>query len=269
MRTTHRLLTLILGLLLTGGASLPAVPTPPTPDVRQALAPTGTLRVGLVLGSPLGVIRDVASGEMKGVAFDLGQVLAQRLGVPFEPVLYPGVPAVLDSATSGAWDVTFMGVSPERAKAVEFTASHLDVELGYLIPGGSSLATLAEVDRVGIRVAVQERGALDLMLSGTLTQAVVVRGAGFAGAVALLQSGKADVLAGSKPSLFETVPQVPGARVLDGRLSLEPHALALPKGRDLGAAYARQFVEDAKAEGLVQAAIERAGVRGAVVAPRE
>jgi polar amino acid transport system substrate-binding protein len=257
-------MTAILGLLLTGGASMAAAPTL---DVRQALAPTGTLRVGLVLGNPLGVIRDAASGAMKGVGFDLGQALAQRLGVPFEPVLHPSGPALLDGAKSGAWDVTFMGVSPARAKEVDFTGPHLEVELGYLIPGGSSLTTLAEVDRPGIRVAVQEKGALDLLLSDALKQAVVVRGSGFAGAVELLRSGSADVLAGSKPSLFETVSQVPGSRVLDGRLSLEPHALAMPKGRDLGAAYARQFVEDAKSEGLVKAAIERVGLRGAVVAP--
>jgi polar amino acid transport system substrate-binding protein len=189
--------------------------------------------------------------------------------VPFEPVLYPSGPALLDGAKAGAWDVSFMGVSPARAKEVDFTPPHLEVELGYLIPGGSPLTTLAEVDRPGIRVAVQERGALDVLLSGTLTQATVVRGSGFSGAVALLQAGNAEVLAGSKPSLFETVSQVPGSRVLDGQLSLEPHALALPKGRDVAAAYARQFVADAKSEGLVKAAIERADLRGAVVAPRE
>jgi polar amino acid transport system substrate-binding protein len=195
MRTTHGLITAILGLLLTGGVSLPAAPTP---DVRQALAPTGTLGVGLVLGNPLGVIRDTASGEMKEIGFDLGQALAQRVGVPFEPVLYPGVPALLDSEKSGAWDVTFMGVSPARAQEVDFTAPHLEVELSSLIPGGSALATLADVDRPWIRVAVQERGALDLLLSGTLTHAVVIRGAGFAGAVAMLQSGSARLRSGAR-----------------------------------------------------------------------
>ena len=94
MRTTHWLMTAILGLLLTGCAG---IGTAPTPEARQALAPTGKLRVGLQLGNPLNVIRDSASGEMKGVAFDLGNELARRMGVPFEPVLYPSVGALLDS----------------------------------------------------------------------------------------------------------------------------------------------------------------------------
>ena len=86
MRTTHWVMTAILGLLLTGCAG---ISTAPTPEARQALAPTGKLRVGLQLGSPSNVIRDSASGEMKGVGFDLGKELARRIGVPFEPVTVP------------------------------------------------------------------------------------------------------------------------------------------------------------------------------------
>ena len=70
-----------------------------------------------------------------------------------------------------------------------------------------------------------------------------------------------------KPILFEMSNQLPGSRVLDGRPGIDPHAMAIPKGRDRGVAFARQFIEDAKSGGLVKAAIERAGMPGAVVAP--
>jgi polar amino acid transport system substrate-binding protein len=68
-----------------------------------------------------------------------------------------------------------------------------------------------------------------------------------------------------KPILFELSSQLPGSRVLDGRPGIDPHAMAMPKGRDPGVVYARKFVEDAKSEGLVKAAIERVGMRGALV----
>jgi polar amino acid transport system substrate-binding protein len=84
-----------------------------------------------------------------------------------------------------------------------------------------------------------------------------------------LRSGSADAIFSIKPSLFEISNQLPGSRVLDGRPGLDPHAMAMPKGRDPAVAYARQFIEDAKSQGLVKAAIERAGMRGAVVAARE
>ncbi|MBI2998688.1 MAG: transporter substrate-binding domain-containing protein [Deltaproteobacteria bacterium] len=264
MPTTHWLRTAILGLLLTGCAG---ISTAPTTEGRQALAPTGKLRVGLQLGNPLNVIRDSASGEMKGVAFDLGKELARRMGVPFEPVLYPSVGAVLDGGKSGAWDVAFVGFSPARAKEWEFSALHLEVEFGYLVPGGSSISTMADVDRPGIRVAVQEKSGPDSFFSRTLKNTVMVRASSNPGALEALKSGRADVMGSLKPILFEMSNQLPGSRVLDGRPGVDPHAMAMPKGRDLGVAYARRFIEEAKSEGLVKAAIERAGLRGVIVAP--
>lgn len=231
------------------------------------MAPTGKLRVGLQLGSPHNAIRDPVSGEMKGVGFDLGKELARRLGVPFEPVLYPSVGALLDGGKSGAWDVAFVGFSPARAKEWDFTALHLEMEFGYLVPGGSSISTMVDVDRPGIRVAVQEKSQPEVFLARTLKSAVIVRASSLAGTLEMLKSGKADAIFSIKPSLFEASNQLPGSRVLDGRAGVDPHAMVMPKGRDPGMAYARKFIEDAKAEGLVKSAIERAEIRGAVVAP--
>ncbi|MDB5873634.1 MAG: amino acid transporter substrate-binding protein family [Ramlibacter sp.] len=266
MRTTHWLMAAILGLLLSGCAG---IGTAPAPEVRQALAPTGKLRVGLQLGSPHNAIRDSASGEMKGVAFDLGKELALRIGVPFEPVLYPSVGALLDGGKSGAWDVAFVGFSPARAKEWDFTGLHLQIEFGYLVPAGSPILSMADVDRPGVRVAVQEKSGPDAFLSGALKNGVVVRAASLDGTVGMLKAGGADAIFNIKPSLFEIANQLPGSRVLDGRPGIDPHAMAMPKGRDPGVTYARRFIEDAKSSGLVKAAIERAGIRGAVVAPLE
>ena len=266
MRLTRRLITAGIGLLLAGCMT---IDTAPTTEVRQALAPTGKLRVALQLGSPHNVIRDPVSGEMKGVGYDLGKELARRVGVPFEPVFYPSVGALLDAGKAGAWDVAFVGFSPARAKEWDFTALHMEVEFGYLVPGGSSISTMADVDRPGIRVAVQEKSQPDIFLSRTLKNGVMVRAPSLAGTVDALRSGRADAIFSIKPSLFEVSNQLPGSKVLDGHPGIDPHAMALPKGRDPALAYARRFIEEAKSSGLVKAAIERAGMRGAAVASRE
>src|ERR1041385_3181955 len=196
MRPSYWLVIAIFGLVLTGCASMH---TPPTPEMRQALAPTGKLRVALQLGTPHNVIRDSVSGEMKGVGFDLGKELARRIGVPFEPVLYPSIGALLDSGKSVAWDIAFVGFSPERAKEWDFTALHMEVEFGYLVPGGSSISTMADVDRPGIRVAVQEKSQPDIFLSRTLKNGIVVRAPSLAGTVDALRSGRADAIFSIKP----------------------------------------------------------------------
>src|SRR2546426_12161729 len=102
-------------------------------------------------------MRDSASGEMKGVGFDLGKELARRLGVPFEPVMYPSVGALLDAGKSGAWDIAFVGYSPAREKEWDFTALHMQVEFGYLVPAGSPISTMADVDPPGIRAGGPEK----------------------------------------------------------------------------------------------------------------
>ena len=83
----------------------------------------------------------------------------------------------------------------------------------------------------------------------------------------MLRSGKADALAAVKTFLFPASDQLPGSRVLEGRITVTEIGIGVPKGHDVSAVYARKFVEDAKSGGLVKAAIERAGLRGVVVAP--
>ena len=240
----------------------------PGPEVRQSLAPSGKLRVGLLNGSAVHVVRDPASGEMKGVGHDLGKDLAARLGVPFEPVLYSAPGPFLDGAKSGAWDIAFVGVSPERGKFLDFTGNHMEIDFGYLVPAGSAISTVGNVDRPSVRIASVERASPDVFLTATLKSATLVRASTLPGALELVKSGKADVLVAQKANLYDVSAQLPGSRVLDGRPGAEDQAMALPKGRSSGAlAYARRFIEDAKADGLVKAAIDRAGLRGAVVAP--
>src|SRR5262245_18379769 len=192
MRTTYCLTIATLGLALAGCARMH---TAPTPEAQQALAPTGKLRVGLYLGGPSSVIRDSASGEMMGVGFDLGKEFARRMRTSFEPVVYRSIGALVDRAKSGQWDVEFLAVGPARAEDMDFTAPYLEIELGYLIPGCSSISTLVDVDRPGIRLVTLERGSVDIILSRALKNAVVVRSPDLTAGVEMLKSGKADVFA--------------------------------------------------------------------------
>ena len=263
MRTTHRLLIAIIGLLFMGAG----IATAPTPEARQALAPTGKLRVAFLSG-PIYATKDPATGELKGVAVDLGKDLARRVGVPFDPVVYPNPSALVGGANSGAWDVALIGINAERAAAMDFSAPCMEVELGYLVRAGDSIATASDVDKTGIRIGVLEKSGADLYLSRTLKNATLVHIKSIPENYALLDTGKADVIAATKTALFTVAASRPGSRVLDGRILVEPIGMGVPKGRNAAAAvYVGKFVEEAKAAGLVKSAIERAELRGVVAAP--
>ena len=232
---------------------------------RRELAPTGRLRVGVNLGNFLLVTRD-ADGKLRGIVPDIAQELARRLGVAVEFVLYPQAGLVADAAKTGAWDVAFIGAEPQRAGEIDFTEAYLEIEATYLVPAGSPIASIEDVDRQGVRIAVADRSAYDLWLSRNIRHAELVRAEGIEGSVQLFLREKLDVLAGLKPRLLLDREKLPGARILEGRFTAVQQAIGTPKGRPSAASYLRAFVEEIKSSGLVARAIRRHGVHGVSVA---
>jgi polar amino acid transport system substrate-binding protein len=244
-------------------AGCAAVAPTPGPEVRTALAPTGKLRVGVYLGSPTSLVRD-AAGEARGVSVDLGRALAQRLGVPYEQVEFARLALVLDALKAGSVDFTVTNATPARAAEMAFTEPLVNLELGLLVMPGSRVTAVDGVDRPGIRVGVAQGSTSQATLSRQLQQAQVVAAPSLKAAAEMLARGEIDCFATNKGILWEMADGLPGARILDGRWGLEHLAIAVPKGRDAGMAYLREFARDARESGLVQRAAQRAGLRGTV-----
>ena len=83
----------------------------------------------------------------------------------------------------------------------------------------------------------------------------------------MFTSDKLDALAGVRQALVTAAAKIPGSRVLDGRFMVIAQAAGVPKGREAGAQYLREFIEDAKASGLVAESLKKSGVDGATIAP--
>jgi polar amino acid transport system substrate-binding protein len=153
-------------------------------------------------------------------------------------------------------------------EVMEFSPPYMEIEQGYLVRAGVPIVTASDVDKIGIRVGVIEKAGADLFLSRTFKNAVLVRAKTVKELYALLDGEEAHLIAATKTTLFGGAERRPGSRVLDGRILVEPIGIGVPKGRDPAAAsYVGKFGEAAKAEGLVNSAIERAALRGAIVAP--
>ncbi|MDB5921922.1 MAG: transporter substrate-binding protein [Betaproteobacteria bacterium] len=238
-----------------------------SPAVLSELAPTGKLRVGINMSNFLLTRRDPTTGEPAGLAVDLGRELARRLGLAIELIPYPNPGALADAAKTGVWDVGFLGAEPQRANEIDFTAAYVEIEATYLVPPGSSLRSMDEVDRESIRIAVPTKSAYELYLTRSLKHAKLVHEKGADNAFKRFLDDKLDALAGLKPRLVTDRDNLPGSRILDGRFTAVQQAVGTPKGRDKGARYLREFVEEIKAAGVVARAIESNSVRGLTVAP--
>jgi polar amino acid transport system substrate-binding protein len=240
--------------------------TEPSSAVRSELAPTGTLRVGINLSNFLLTRTDPNTGQYGGVAVDLGQELGRRLGVPVEIMAYESPGKLADAARSGVWDVGFLGAEPQRANEIDFTAAYVEIEATYLVPSGSPLKSIADVDREGVRIAISGKSAYDLYLTRNLKHAQLVREQGADNVFKRFVDDKLEALAGLKPRLVTDQENLPGSRILDGRFTAVQQAIGTPKGRPAGARYLREFAEDIKASGLVAQTIEKNSVRGLTVA---
>jgi polar amino acid transport system substrate-binding protein len=239
-----------------------------SPSLGSVIAPTGKLRVGINHGNPVLATKDPTSGELSGVAVDLARELAGRIGVPLELVGYEAAGKMAEAVRTGAWDVAFLAIDPDRATEISFTAPYIEIEGTYLVPAGSPLRAISDIDRETVRVAVSAKSAYDLFLSRSLQNAELVRAPDPNAAFELLVGGKVDAVAGVRQPLVTNAERLPGSRVLDGRFMAIQQSLGIPKNRDAGLKYLRDFIEDVKASGLVAQAIDKAGVRGVTVAPR-
>ena len=237
-----------------------------SPEVVSELAPTGVLRAGINLGNFLLVTGRSPSGDPEGVAPDMAREIAARLGVPVEYVPFPRPGELADAAERGVWDIGLIGAEPQRAEKIAFSPAYVEIEATYLVPAGSPLRTIADVDRPGVRIAVTARAAYDLWLERNIKHAELVRSGSLDAAFEQFVAEKLDALAGLKPRLLTDVEKLPGARILDGQFTAVQQAVGTARKNAAGAAFLRDFVEEAKASGLVARLIERHRVRGLTVA---
>lgn len=257
---------LLASLLVLAGCASPG----PSQEAKTQLAPTGTLRVAVLTSNP--IIGMKSGSEVSGTTVTLGRGLAASAGVSAQILDYAAINRLMEDAGKNVWDVAVVAIDPARTSIVDFASAHLSADgfLTVLVPPGSPARTMADLDQPGKRIAAV-RGAAPLMiLQRTLKNATVSAAENENAAFALMQEGKADGYAQNRFMLRARAATLPGSRLLDDSFAGLQLAFAVPKNRPAAATYVARWVEDAKASGAVQRAIDAAGLAGEVrVAPLE
>lgn len=231
---------------------------------RSELAPQGRLRAALNYSNFLLVSSRLP--EPTGVAPDLARELARRANAAVEFVGYENAGLVADAAKANAWDVAFIGAEPARAAEITFSPAYVEIEATYIVPAGSSIRTIDEVDREGVRIASTARAAYTLYLQRTLKHATLVEAEGIQGSFDRFTGSQLDALAGLKPRLLEDVQKIPGARLLDGRFTAVQQSMGVRQDRSDAAAYLAAFADEIKSSGLLMSLIDQHGARGLSIA---
>jgi polar amino acid transport system substrate-binding protein len=235
---------------------------------RKELAPTGKLRVGVAVAPAPGAGNvQMVDGRARGIGGDLGFELAKTLGVPVEWVQYANSGALTDGAAAGAWDVAFIPVDAQRKQKVDFGAAHLVLQSTFLVGPKSAAQSHADLDRAGMRIVGVENTATARAAQAMLKNAKMSHEKKPDELLAMLRDDKIDAIALSRESLIQMSAKLPGSRVLPGAYLNSYVAVAVPKGRSAGLAYASAFVEDMKTSGMVRRSLDSVGMTESVVAP--
>ncbi len=237
---------------------------------RQQLAPTGKVRVAISVGPTATTFRatlDPATNRPRGVAVDLAHALGRQLGAPVELVTYDNYPDLLNAAVRGDWDVTFLPFDEERTKVMDYGPAYFFFDFTYLVPEGSPIRAQSDIDRPNVRIAVAEGSITVSNRERALKNATLVRFKTIAEIREQVRAGKVDAVAAGRATLVGLAAQLPGARVLEGAFHREGVAVGVPKNRLAALAYVTEFIETAKASGVVRRAFDDAGFKDAVVAP--
>ena len=258
--------SLLVGALLVSGcasfnatsASVPSL----TLQIKNSLAPTGVLRVGVYLGSPTSLVRVLPSGESFGIALELGKALGQQLGVPVQVIEFPRVAEVIAAIKDEKVDVTFTNATAARAKEIDFTAPLVQLELGVLVPIHSSIRNFGDVDKQGVRLGVSQGSSSQSVLAQRFQQTTIVPVPSLEVAASKLQSNELDAFATNKGILFELNEKLSGFQVLQDRWGLENLAIAIPKGRQDALPFLTVFAQKVRENGQLDLMIKRAGLRG-------
>lgn len=238
-----------------------------TPEIVAQLAPKGVLRAGVNLSNFLLVTGKAANGDPEGVSPSMAAEIARRLGVGVRYVTYPQPGPLADDAETDKWDIGLIGAEPARAEKIAFTAAYCEIQSTYLVPPGSPLKSIADVDKPGIRIANYGRSAYGLWLQRNIKHATLIDAANIDDSWNVFVAQKCDALSGLKPRLMSDVERMPGARIIDGQFSAVQQAIGTQKKNAAAAKWLSAFVEESKRVGFVASLIEKHKVKGLSVAP--
>src|SRR5436305_7022160 len=137
------------------------------------IAPGGTLRAIYLGSNPAQAMRDPATGEVRGPAYDLARELARRDNVPLEFKPIAGPPAVIEAVKSGAADIGFVAYEATRLGTVEFSQTYMLVRQSFLVLDGSPIRAITDIDRAGQKIAGTINDSITLCMKRILKQAIV------------------------------------------------------------------------------------------------
>src|SRR5260370_15252877 len=120
------------------------------PSARAGdMAPGGTLRAAYLGTTRAQAMRDPATGEVRGAAYDLARELARRNNVPLEFKPIGGPPAVIEAVKNGQADIGFVACEATRLGKGGFSQTYMRVLQSFLVLDSAPVSAVAQIQPRG------------------------------------------------------------------------------------------------------------------------
>ena len=231
--------------------------------LRDEIAPTGRLRVAIAISPAGGAFWSTKNeaGGYAGVPVALGKEMAAQLGVSVEYVAHQNSGQIVDAASKGSWDVTFLPKDPEREGRMSFGPIYEVTDATYIVKAGSPATDFATLDQPGVKVAAVNNTTTMRGAIAHLKHARVTGYQTYDEIFALLKNGEVDAFALSRGQLNAMAKQIPGTRVLDETFKQTVTAVAVPPNHPLALAFAAKFMTEVTGNGVLRKAYDENGLK--------
>jgi polar amino acid transport system substrate-binding protein len=227
--------------------------------LRDALAPTGTLRAGLNLSNFLLVSGQNADGTPAGVSPDLARHIAAALEVPCEFVLFETPGQLADAVADDVWDICNIAHEPDRARQIDFSQPYVLIDANFLVRTDSAFTSNEDIDQNDVKIIAFYRSAYDLWLRDNLQHASLVAADSIQHSHDMFLRGEADVLASLKPRLQMEL-DTDRHRIIAPRFTAIKQAIGIKKTDPAILQFLNDLINGAIANGFIEASLSAHGV---------
>jgi len=154
-----------------------------------------------------------------------------------------------------------------REARLAFGPAYFIIQSTYLVLAGSTIRTVEQVNRQGVRIVAIANTTTMRSARRTAPLASVREVRSVDEMMQLAAAGESDAFALSHDSLAPLLARLPGARILPGGFQQTGISVAVPPARPNALALVSGLLEEAKRNGVVRRALDRAGFADAEIAP--
>jgi polar amino acid transport system substrate-binding protein len=230
-----------LGLMLAGTMTAAA-------DALQDIQSRGTIKVGMLVDfPPYGLMNE--QNQPDGYDADVAKLLAKDLGLKLQLVPVTG-PNRIPYLLSGQVDVLVasLGITPERAKSVDFSEPYAAISIG--VYGKDDVKVAKPEDLAGKTIAVARASTQDTAVTKVAPKSATIRRFDSdAAALQALISGQVPLVGCSNVCYLTIEKLAPGKYNKKFELSSQVQGIAVKPGEQKLLARINQFIDKIKANG--------------------